>query len=402
MQPGQGSKLQAAGERVRDAADAAASRGWTDLQPLLDFQLLHLAGISITVGGVVGAVLAFLLALGVSVLLRRALKRYGERNQSANQAALYTLSMLLHYTLLAVGFFLALDSIGVSLGKFAVFAGAIGVGLGFGLQAIFSNFISGLILLFDRSLKVGDFVELDADTRGTVRAINIRSTRITTNDNIDLLVPNSEFVTGRVVNWTHGSENRRIRVSFTVSYSADKELVKKAALEAASRVPFTLATEGDKRPQVWLTNFADSKVEYMLVVWLTAAAARRNAAINAAYLWEIDTSMRAYGIEMPFPQSDLNLRSLFGLSGEEALTALRGQRVQTKTSLDATAISEQLPAHEREQLSRNDAGKDVEDGAVEAAAQGIDSEQAVSGKALPEQTTQTQSAPARGDRDQEI
>lgn len=366
LNPDIGQKLEKAGDAVRDAANDSARAGWTGLQPLLDFQLLSLGGISITVGGVVGAVLAFVFAWLVSLLLRRALKRYGERNQSANQAALYTLSTLLHYTLLAIGLFLALDSIGVSLGRFAVFAGAIGVGLGFGLQAIFSNFISGLILLFDRSLKVGDFVELDADTRGTVRAINIRATRITTNDNIDLLVPNSEFVTGRVVNWTHGSENRRIRVSFSVSYSADKERVKKAALEAAGRVSFTLTTEGEKRPQVWLTNFADSKVEYMLVVWLTPDAARRNAAINAAYLWEIDTSMKAHGIEMPFPQRDLNLRSVFGLAGDEALAALHGQCGLSNSRIDAAAAPEQLPAHEREQLSRNDAGKDVEAGAAQA------------------------------------
>jgi small-conductance mechanosensitive channel len=367
MKPDTGSKLHNAGERVRDVADAAASRGWSDLQPLLDFQLLKLAGISITVGGLVGAVLAFLLAWGASVVLRRALKRYGERNQSANQAALYTLSMLMHYSLLAIGMFLALDSIGISLGKFAVFAGALGVGLGFGLQAIFSNFISGLILLFDRSLKVGDFVELSADMRGTVRAINIRATRITTNDNIDVLVPNSEFVTGRVVNWTHGSENRRIRVSFSVAYGADKELVKKAALEAASRVPFTLATEGDKRPQVWLTNFADSKVEYMLVVWLTVEAARRNAAINAAYLWEIDTAMRAHKIEMPYPQRDLNLRSLFGLSGDAALAAMQGQQLREPGHPDAQS-AESLSARERAALAGNDAGDDVQATAARAAA----------------------------------
>ncbi|MFS8138336.1 MAG: mechanosensitive ion channel family protein [Thermomonas sp.] len=369
MKPDAGSKLQDAGARVRDVADAAASRGWTDLQPLLDFQLLKLAGVSITVGGLVGAVLAFVLAWGASAVLRRALKRYGDRNQSANQAALYTLSMLLHYSLLAVGMFMALDSIGISLGKFAVFAGALGVGLGFGLQAIFSNFISGLILLFDRSLKVGDFVEVGADMRGTVRAINIRATRITTNDNIDVLVPNSEFVTGRVVNWTHGSENRRIRVSFSVAYSADKELVKKAALEAASRVSFTLTTEGDKRPQVWLTNFADSKVEYMLVVWLTAEAARRNAAINAAYLWEIDTSMRAHGIEMPFPQRDLNIRTLFGLSGDAGLAALQGRPAHDPGSANARPSAESLSANERITLSGNDAGEDVQATATRAAAE---------------------------------
>lgn len=379
MQPGNGSRLHDAGERVRDVADAAASRGWNDVQPLLDFQLLKLAGVSITVGGLIGAVLAFLLAWGASVLLRRALKRYGERNQSANQAAIYTLSMLLHYSLLAIGVFLALDSIGISLGKFAVFAGALGVGLGFGLQAIFSNFISGLILLFDRSLKVGDFVELGADMRGTVRAINIRATRITTNDNIDVLVPNSEFVTGRVVNWTHGSENRRIRVSFSVAYGADKELVKKAALEAASRVPFTLATEGDKRPQVWLTNFADSKIDYMLVVWLTTEAARRNAAINAAYLWEIDTAMRAHGIAMPYPQRDLNIRSLFGMTGDAALAALHGQRSHAMDNRDDDA--ESLSMRERAALSGNDAGKDV---------------QATAARAAAENEAQSQPAPVRG------
>src|SRR3546814_7379539 len=92
---------------------------------------------------------------------------------------------------------------------------------------------SDLVLLFDRSLKVGDFVELDADTRGTVHAINIRATRIITNDNIGVLVPNAEFVNGRVVNWTHRSVNRRIRVPFRVGFGVDKELVKQAALEAA-------------------------------------------------------------------------------------------------------------------------------------------------------------------------
>ncbi len=368
MQPDTGRKLQEAGERVRDAAGDAAVQGWSDIQPLLDFQLLHLAGISVTVGGLVAAVLVVVLAWMGSALLRRALSRYGDRNGHANKAALYTLSRLVHYTLLTVGILLALNLAGIPLGKFAVFAGAIGVGLGFGLQAIFSNFISGLILLFDRSLKVGDFVELDAGIRGTVRAINIRATRITTNDNIDVLVPNSEFVTGRVVNWTHGSESRRIRVPFGVAYGVDKELVKKAALEAAAKVPFTLAIEGDKSPQVWLTRFGDSSVEFELVVWLTDAAARRNAAIDAAYLWEIDTALKAHGIEIPFPQRDLNIRSLFGLSGDEALAALHGQRMPTKAGA-AEAASKQLPAHEREQLARNDAGKDVEAGAAQAAAE---------------------------------
>src|SRR3546814_1066954 len=116
---------------------------------------------------------------------------------------------------------------------------------------------SDLVLLFDRSLKVGDFVELDADTRGTVHAINIRAIRIITNDNIGVLVPNAEFVNGRVVNWTHRSVNRRIRVPFRVGFGVDKELVKQAALEAAARVPFPLATQGEQRQQVWLVAYGE-------------------------------------------------------------------------------------------------------------------------------------------------
>src|SRR3546814_2289866 len=132
---------------------------------------------------------------------------------------------------------------------------------------------------------------------------------IITNDNIGVLVPNAEFVNGRVVNWTHRSVNRRIRVPFRVGFGVDKELVKQAALEAAARVPFTLATEGEQRPQVWLVAYGENGVDFLLVVWLTGAASRRNVAIQAAYLWELDTSLREHGIEIARPQRDLRLRS---------------------------------------------------------------------------------------------
>src|SRR3546814_3145307 len=208
----------------------------------------------------------------VSVLVRRALHRFGGR-EGVNQAALYALSRVIHYILLLVGILLALDFAGVSLGKFALFASAVGVGLGFGLQAIFGNFIAGLVLLFDRSLKVGDFVELDADTRGTVHAINIRATRIITNDTIGVLVPNAEFVNGRVVNWTHRSVNRRIRVPFRVAFGVDKELVKQPAMQAAARVPLTLATEAEHRPQVYLGAYGESGVVCLLAVRWTGSRA---------------------------------------------------------------------------------------------------------------------------------
>ncbi|MEN1958407.1 mechanosensitive ion channel family protein [Luteimonas changyuni] len=363
MAPGEGGALDAAGDRVRDAAE----RGADGLLPWLDAPLVHVSGISVTPGGLLVALAVVVVAWLLSLVSRRALKRYGDRNANANQAAIYTISRLVHYLVLVIGFLVALEVAGIPVGRFAVFAGALGVGLGFGLQAIFSNFVSGLILLFDRSLKVGDFVELDADVRGTVQAINIRATRITTNDDIDVLVPNSEFVSGRVVNWTLRSSLRRIRIRFGVAYGVDKELVKKAALEAASRVPFTLSMDGPKAPQVWLVNFGDNAVEFVLAVWLGETAARRNSAIQAAYLWELDTSLKAHGIGIPFPQRDLHLRSAFGLEGDAALSALRGGDASGSRAdvgagddrRDAPQLAT-LDDSERAALSRNDAQVDAQ------------------------------------------
>ena len=353
-------RLGQAGDRVLETADEGLdhARGW------LDFELIPFEGFNLTVGELLAAVLALVALWFVSVLARRALARYGGRT-GANAASLYTVSRVLHYVLLTVGVLLALELAGIPVGKFTVFAGALGVGLGFGLQAIFNNFVSGLILLFDKSLKVGDFVELDAELRGTVRDINIRATRITTNDNIDILVPNSEFVSGRVVNWTHRGTRRRLRVHFAVAYGVDKELVKKAALEAASRVPFTRAMEGEDRPQVWLVGFGDSAVEFILAVWLTEEAARRNAAIKAAYLWELDTSLKEHGIEIPYPQRDLHLRSAFGLEGEDALEWLRGARGRDAAASPRPPKADEAPEstlseRERAELSGNDAQEDAQ------------------------------------------
>lgn len=346
-------RIEHASGRVVDSVDAVTREGWLGLQPLLDYRLISLGGFQLTVGGLVAAVLAVLAAQVISMLLRRTLVRYGKQRQNVNHAALYTVARVAHYLLLLIGVMLALQLAGVPIGEFAVFAGALGIGLGFGLREIFANFIGGLVLLFDRSLKVGDFVEIDADLRGTVRDINIRATRITTNDNIDILVPNAEFMTGRVVNWTHGDVMRRLRVPFKVAYGVDKELVKKAALEAAAKVPFTLSMDGRHRPQVWLADFGDGAVEYLLAVWLTEEATKRNAAIKAAYLWELDTSFKKHGIEIPLPQRDLNLRSVFGLTGEDAIALLRGQRISSPDT-QAPAASE-LSAAERETLGNNDA-----------------------------------------------
>jgi small-conductance mechanosensitive channel len=148
----------------------------------------------------------------------------------------------------------------------------------------------------------------------------MRSTLITTNDNIDILVPNSEFVSGRVINWTMREAFRRVHVPFGVAYGTDKELVKQAALEAADDVPWTLTETKTREPQVWFVGFGDSALNFELVVWLKSEAVKRPGAVQAMYLWEIDTKLRKYRIEVPFPQQDLHLRSVFGHKDEASLT----------------------------------------------------------------------------------
>lgn len=266
-------------------------------------------GVQLTLGSLLAAMFVLALFLLASRVLKRLLHRYLLGHAGITQSSVYTVERLMHYVMLAVGVLWALSIAGIPTAKMTVFAGALGVGLGFGLQAIFNNFVSGLILLFERSLKVGDFVELASGVHGTVRDIYIRSTRIATNDNIDILVPNSEFVNGRVVNWTLREVARRQKIPFGVAYGTDKELVKKAALEAAAAVPFTLSLEGPRAPQVWLTGFGDSSLDFQLLVWLNADATRRPGAVAAAYNWALHSSLEKYGIEIPFPQRDLHVRS---------------------------------------------------------------------------------------------
>ncbi len=295
-------------------------------QSFFDYRL-GMGDLTVSMSGLIAALLTLTVVWFLSRVIHRAFQRYANQREVRTRAAIYTVSRLTKYALYFIGAILALAFLGIPTTRFAVLAGALGVGLGFGLQAIFSNFISGIIMLFERSLRVGDFVELASGLHGEVRDINIRATLISTNDNIDILVPNTEFVTGRVVNWTHGDVSRRLRVPFGVAYGTDKELVKKAALEAAAEVPFTLALEGARRPQVWLVRFGESSLDFELVVWLTAEATKRPGVVKAAYLWALETALCKYAIEIPFPQRDLNVRSLFGLQGESALDLLPTAKV---------------------------------------------------------------------------
>ncbi len=306
-------------EDVLTRTEDSLADAWETVREWSTASMFEINETPVTPVGLLRVALILFIAWWVAKGVGGAIGTLMDRRDTMSRASLYTLQRLSTYVILLVGFFVGLSSIGIDFTKFALVISALGVGLGFGLQAIFSNFVAGLIILFEKSLKVGDFVELESGVNGEVREINIRSTLITTNDNIDILVPNSEFVNGRVTNWTLREAFRRLRVPFGVAYGTDKDLVKKAALEAAEGVPFTLKNSPGREPKVWLTGFGDSSLDFELVVWLTTDAVKRPSAVQAAYTWELESALARHGIEIPFPQRDLHLRSGFGGDGAGAL-----------------------------------------------------------------------------------
>jgi len=263
----------------------------------------------VTGGDILRVIVILLFAMLLSRGIRHAIERVGSDESSGTQASLYTVGRLTHYAIIILGLFIALSSIGLDFGSLALVAGALSVGIGFGLQSIVNNFVSGLIILFEHSLRVGDYIELDNGLTGTVKSINVRSTLINTNDNIDIVVPNSEFVSTRLTNWTLGERTRRMRVPFGVAYGSDKELVRQAALEAVEEVPYTLANRKGRETDVWLTEYGDSSLNFMLLVWVNRQGARRPTRCRSAYLWALETKLAEHGVEIPFPQRDLHLRS---------------------------------------------------------------------------------------------
>jgi small-conductance mechanosensitive channel len=313
---------------------------------ILSLRLVDIAGTPITLAGLLLAIAIIAVSLALSRISVRLISRVRVR-RTQGVAALYILEKLTGYGIAIIGVLFALSSMGLNLSSFAVFAGAVGVGVGLGLQGVVKEFVSGIVLLFDRCLNVGDFLELSTtpQVRGVVWEIGARATRIRTNDNLDVFVPNSRFIEERFINWTLAGETRRIHVPFSVAYGADKAKVREVVLAAAKALPFTLPDEGTRRTQVWMTSFGDSALNFELVVWPTVEAVKRPSSMQAAYTWAVDDALRGAGIEIPFPQRDLHIRSVFAREGDAALTALG---YKAKAQEPAAAAISPLP-------SRNDA-----------------------------------------------
>jgi small-conductance mechanosensitive channel len=279
------------------------------IRSMLETPLINFGHVSLTPAKLLLAILILLIAFWVARLVERlivGLSRSGRTTLSASGT--YALSHILRYAIYVLGAVLAIQMLGIDITSLALFGGAVGIGIGLGLQSIFSNFVSGIIILLEKTLKVGDFVEIQSGVTGRVTEINVRYTRVTTNDSVDIVVPNSEFINGKVTNWTLKETYRRIHVPFGVAYGSDKDRVREAGLQAARAVKDTIMEAG-RKPEVWLVGFGDSSLNFELVVWVGQEMAIAPARTQAIYLWELETALRERGLEIPFPQRDLHIRS---------------------------------------------------------------------------------------------
>lgn len=299
--------------------------------------LFQIGGTTLTVGGLVSAGVILALTFVLARLVSRGIGRVREKSAQKSTAAIYLLQKLLGYGIVLIGVVMALSAAGLNLSSLAIFAGAIGIGVGLGLQGVVKEFVSGIFLIFDRMVSVGDYVEIDGGVRGMIVEIGPRATRIRTNDNINVLVPNSQLIEQPVTNWTLKGDTRRIHIPFSVAYGVDRGQVRDAVLEAARASPFTLPETEQRKSQVWLVGFGDSALNFELLVWPTKEAVKRPAAMHAAYTWLIADALDQAQIEIPYPQTDLRIRSVLGREGDDALKALGLTPTPAKHSAKAKA-----------------------------------------------------------------
>ncbi|HSM83852.1 MAG TPA: mechanosensitive ion channel domain-containing protein [Nodosilinea sp.] len=282
--------------RVSYRVMSSVRDGLFDRSLLLGSRSYSLFDLLLVVGALLGLVI---LATTLTNLLRSRILQVTGISLAAQEA----IAVLIKYTLILLGTVVVLQLWGIDLSSIALIASGLGIGVGLGLQGLVKDFVSGLVLVFERPVQVGDFVDF-GQVKGTVARIGSRSTEIRTLDQVSIIVPNSRFLDSEVINWSHGNPVSRIRLPVGVAYSADPQKVKLALLEACHKNQEILSAPA---PVVFFTGFGDSALDFELLVWI--AQPSRQLVIKSDLYFAIEASLRHHDIEVPFPQHDLHLRS---------------------------------------------------------------------------------------------
>jgi small-conductance mechanosensitive channel len=268
-----------------------------------DFVLFKIQDVGITISHLFVAVVAILLSLLASRLIRLALRKQVLDKMHIDKGLEYALLRFIHYIILIIGVYIGLKTINIPLGAIVGLFAVIGVGIGFGLQNLASNFISGVILLLERPVKVGDRLEVN-DVWGDVKRINLRTTLIETPDKIAIIVPNSKLLENEVTNYSYGDPKIRLRIPVGIAYGSDCEKASEIMMRAAKENRRVLETPA---PKTWFREFGDSSLNFMLLCWIPNAVEKFDVISELNHA--IDKGFRENGIEIPFPQRDLHLRS---------------------------------------------------------------------------------------------
>lgn len=276
------------------------------LKNFLDYPIVTMGSLSITVWLLIYFIFGIFLLFYLSGRFKRILINHILVRYTPELGVRQAIGTIARYIIVFLGLLIIFQTAGIDLSTLTVLAGALGIGIGFGLQNITNNFVSGIILLLERPIKVGDRIEVGI-VHGRVTDISARATTIVTNDNVSIIVPNSEFTSKNIINWSHHDEDIRFRVPISVAYASNVELVTKLLLEVAKEDPDVM---NEPAPTVRLRAFGDNGIEFELLVWTNTQTHRRGL-FTSNINYSIIRKFNAHGIQIPFPQRDLHLKSGF-------------------------------------------------------------------------------------------
>lgn len=274
------------------------------INEVLAIPLFSAGDTPITIWTLVSLIILTLLLFVVSGLLKQLLVTRLLSQSTVDLGVRIAIGSIVRYVVISIGLIVIFQSVGIDLSTLTIVAGALGVGIGFGLQNITNNLVSGLILLIERPIKVGDRIEVGSVT-GDVVNISLRSTTVVTNDNIAIIVPNSEFVSNSVTNWSYTDRSVRFNFEVGVSYRSDPELVRRLLIQVAGQHPGVLK---DPKADAMLQGFGDSSLNFILRVW-TRQYSTTPGVLRSELNFMIWNIFKEHGIEIPFPQRDIHIRS---------------------------------------------------------------------------------------------
>lgn len=274
------------------------------VRPFFDYPLFKLGDTSFTVG----SIFYFLISLYLLFYFTRKLKDFLVNRllirYNYDIGVRQSIGAIVRYCILGIGIIIVFQNSGLNMSGLGLIIGALGVGIGLGLQTITNNFVSGIIIMFERPVKIGDKIEV-GEVTGNVVHIGARATTVLTNDNISVIVPNSEFVSAKVVNWSHSE--RKVRFNFDVftSYRENPDQIRQLLLEVANENPGVLK---EPKPDVLFVEYGESALKFYLRIWTTVYV-DRPVVLKSQLYYSIFRKFRQNGIEVPYPQRELYIRN---------------------------------------------------------------------------------------------